>query len=110
MKRLVLLGALLTPWLCSDVQAQPVRCPGSNTVEMRYCAAQAANRSNAALQRKLPKELLRQWQLATRAVCEQAYRPYKDGTIYPQLVVGCDANLNRALLQELRPLDSRDSQ
>jgi hypothetical protein len=30
--------------------------------------------------------------------------PYKDGTIYPQLVVGCDDNLNRALLKEFRGL------
>ena len=27
-----------------------------------------------------------------------SYAPYKDGTIYPQLVAGCDDRLNRALL------------
>ncbi|NDC15136.1 MAG: DUF1311 domain-containing protein, partial [Synechococcaceae bacterium WB9_2_170] len=29
---------------------------------------------------------------------------YKQGTIYPQLVVGCDDHLNRALLKEFQPL------
>ena len=36
-----------------------------------------------------------------------AYAPYKDGTIYPQLVVGCDDHLNRALLKELHPLNNQ---
>ena len=30
--------------------------------------------------------------------------PVKDGTIYPQMVVGCDDRLNRALLQEFKPM------
>ena len=105
MNRLLVIAALLSPWCCSGVRAQPMRCPGTTTVEMRHCAEKAMNQSNAALQRRLPKSLLQQWQATTRAVCEQAYRAYKDGTIYPQLIVGCDDNLNRALLKELRPLE-----
>jgi hypothetical protein len=45
-----------------------------------------------------------QWQEATRALCGAAYSPYKDGSIYPQLVVGCDDRLNRALLKEFKGL------
>ena len=90
----------------SPGQAQPgaIRCPGETTVEMRYCAEQAWQQSNNQLRPKISKTLYTQWQKATRAVCAQAYRPYQEGTIYPQLVVGCDDNLNRALLKEFQPL------
>ena len=85
----------------------PVRCPGDTTLEMRYCAGQALDQSDRQLQRRLSHRLFRQWQEATRAVCAQAYAPYRDGTIYVQLVVGCDDQLNRRLLQEFQSLDQR---
>ena len=37
-------------------------------------------------------------------VCTAAYAPYRQGTIYPQMVVGCDERLNRVLLEELKGL------
>jgi len=55
----------------------------------------------------IARDLLKQWQDTTRAVCAMAYAPYRDGTIYPQLVVACDDHLNRALLQELKALEAR---
>lgn len=110
MKHLVLAAtALLAPWWASGVKAAPIRCPGSNTVEMRYCAEQSWQQSDAQLRRKVSKRLMQQWHDATKALCGAAYGLYKDGTIYPQLVVGCDDRLNRALLKEFRPLDSRDT-
>ena len=36
--------------------------------------------------------------------CAAAYAPYRDGSIYPQMVVGCDDRLNRILLEELKGL------
>jgi hypothetical protein len=33
--------------------------------------------------------------------------PDKDGTIRPQLVMGCDDHLNRALLMELKRIDEQ---
>ena len=53
-----------------------------------------------------PQGTVQQWQEVTRAVCAHAYAPYKDGTIHPQLVVGCDDHLNRALLKEFAPLNN----
>lgn len=108
MRHFLLLSALLLP--ASTAQAQdpkPIHCPGENTVEMRYCAEVSWQQSNDRLQRTIPKELVQQWQEATRAVCHHAYAPFKDGTIYPQLVVGCDDHLNRALLQEFAPLNNQ---
>ena len=44
------------------------------------------------------------WKQATQEVCAVAYAPYRQGTIYPQMVVGCDDRLNRVLLEELKGL------
>jgi len=107
MKRLLLLAIWLLPISAVHAQTPAIRCPGDNTVEMRYCAGLALEHSDNHLQRKIPKDLFKQWQDATRAVCAKAYAPYLDGTIYPQLVVGCDDHLNRALLQEFKGLDDR---
>ena len=74
---------------------------------MRYCAGQSWEQSTDQLKQKLPRQMLQQWQDTTRAICAHAYAPYKDGTIYPQLVVGCDDHLNRALLKELHPLNNQ---
>ena len=74
---------------------------------MRYCAGQSWEQSTDQLKQKLPRQMLQQWQDTTRAICAHAYAPYKEGTIYPQLVVGCDDHLNRALLKELHPLNNQ---
>ena len=107
MNRLLLLGVLLVVIPAAHAQEPKIQCPGENTVEMRYCAGLSWEQSTEQLKRKIPKALLRQWQEATRAVCTHAYALYKDGTIYPQLVVSCDDNLNRTLLQEFRPLNNQ---
>ena len=107
MKHLLLLGLLAV--LPSTTAAQPstIQCPGENTVEMRTCAGRSWEDSTARLKRKVPTALLKQWQEATRSLCAAAYAPYRDGTIYPQLVVGCDDHLNRALLKEFAPLNNQ---
>ena len=107
MKRLLLLDALVLTASPADAQPPAIKCHGENTVEMRYCASKSLEQSDAQLRKKVPKRLMQQWQEATRAVCAAAYSPYQDGTIYPQLVVGCDDNLNRALLKEFQPMDAR---
>jgi hypothetical protein len=104
MKRLLLFGLLLMPISPGKTKTPTIQCPGENTVEMRYCAEQSWQQSDLQLRRKIPTQLYKQWQDATRAVCSQAYGSYKDGTSYPQLVVGCDDHLNRALLKEFQPL------
>ena len=67
---------------------------------MRYCAGKSWEQSDAQLRQKVNKQRMEQWHEATKALCSAAYAPYKDGTIYPQLVVGCDDRLNRAALKE----------
>jgi len=104
MKQLLLIGVLLLPVSAAEAKPPEIQCPGSNTVEMRYCAGQLWEQSTKQLRQKLGKDQFKQWQDATREACAKAYAPYKEGTIYPQLVVGCDDHLNRALLKEFQPL------
>ena len=103
-KRLLCVAALLMPVGEAHAATPPIRCPGTNTFEMRYCAGQSLDKSIALLRQKITTQQYTQWSETTRALCEAAYAPYKDGTIYPQLIVGCDDHLNRALLKELQPL------
>ena len=102
MKRLLLLGVLSLPLSAAHAQGPKIQCSGENTVEMRYCAEKSWEQSDAQLRHKVGKRLMGQWHEATKALCTAAYAPYKEGTIYPQLVVGCDDRLNRALLEEFR--------
>jgi len=82
----------------------PSPCPGETTVDMRACAARSLNQSNAQLQRKLPRTVFLQWQEATRTACARAYTGNQGGTLYPQLLISCDDQLNRALLKQFQPL------
>ena len=102
MKGLLLL--LLLPVMPAKAEQPDIQCPGQNTIEMRWCASQSLDESNADLQKKLPPETLKTWVKATQEVCAAAYALYIQGTIYPQMVVGCDERLNRVLLEELKGL------
>ena len=102
MKGLLLL--LLLPLMPVKAEQASVQCPGLNTAEMRWCASQQWNQSNQLLKEQLEPETLKTWVKATQQVCAAAYAPYRQGTIYPQMVVGCDDRLNRVLLEELKGL------
>ncbi len=104
MKHLLLLGFLALAASPANAKPPAIKCPGDTTVEMRECASKSWEQSDAQLRKKVSKKLMEQWNEATQALCSAAYAPYKEGTIYPQMVVGCDDNLNRALLKEFRGL------
>ena len=97
---------LLLPLPLMPAKAEEPRivCPGLTTYEMRFCASQKWEESNQALKEQLTPATLKKWKAATREVCAAAYAPYRQGTIYPQMVVGCDDRLNRVLLEELNRL------
>ena len=88
------------------VQAEEpdIQCPGANTIEMRWCASKSWEESNQALKEQLEPSTLNKWKAATQEVCAATYAPYRQGTIYPQMVVECDDRLNRVLLQEMEGL------
>ena len=102
MRSLLLL--LLVPLMPVKAEESEIECPGLTTYEMRFCASQRWDQSNQALKEQLPQATLEKWKAATQEVCAAAYAPYRQGTIYPQMVVGCDDRLNRVLLEELKGL------
>ena len=104
MRRLLLAILVLATLGSATTTLAASQCPGSTTIEMRECAGRSLNESNTRLQSKLSKTLLLQWQQATRAACARAYANYEDGTIYLQLMLSCDDQLNRALLKQFQPL------
>ena len=95
---------LFIPMLPIKAGEPEIQCPGLTTYEMRFCTSQSWEQSNKALKEQLTPETLQKWNAATQKVCAAAYAPYRQGTIYPQMVVGCDDRLNRVLLEELRGL------
>ena len=102
--RRLLLPLLLLPLMPAKAEEPDIQCPGANTIEMRWCASKSWEESNQALKQQLSPETLETWKRATQEVCAVAYAPYLEGTIYPQMVVGCDDRLNRALLEEMKGL------
>ena len=103
MKRLLLVF-LLFPLMPLGAQELDIQCPGMNTIEMKWCASKSLEESDQSLRQQLPPETFENWKRTTREVCAVAYAPYRQGTIYPQMVVGCDDRLNRVLLEELQGL------
>ena len=101
---LILLLLLFFPLVPAKAEEPEIQCPGENTIEMRFCASQKWEESNQALKEQLPQATLDKWKAATQEVCAAAYAPYRQGTIYPQMVIGCDDRLNRVLLEELKGL------
>ena len=102
--RTLLLPLLLLPLMQVKAEEPDIQCPGLTTYEMRFCASQSLDQSNQALKEQLPQATLEKWKAATQKVCAAAYAPYRQGTIDPQMVVGCDDRLNRVLLDELKGL------
>ena len=102
--RTLLLPLLLLPLMQVKAAELEIQCPGLTTYEMRLCASQRWEESNQALKEQLPQATLEKWKAATQEVCAAAYASYRQGTIYPQMVVGCDDRLNRVLLDELKGL------
>ena len=94
----------------AKAEVSDIQCPGQNTLEMRWCATKNLQESRAALDRKLSRKTLQSWRQETQEVCAAAYGPYLQGTIYPQLVLGCEDRLNRALMRELKGLGEKTQQ
>ena len=90
----------------SPVKAEQaeINCPGLTTLDMRFCVSQKWKESNHALKKRLSSATMNKWRAATQEVCAAAYAPYRKGTIYPQMVIGCDDRLNRVLLKEFQSL------
>ena len=99
-----LLLLLLLPLTPLKAEARETKCPGLATYEMRVCASQKWEESNWALKKQLTPAVLDKWTAATEEVCAAAYAPYREGTIFPQMIIGCNDRLNLVLIEELQGL------
>lgn len=88
----------------SSFAESPLRCPGQNTLEMQACAAKQRDELQQALAVRLSVEQLALWLRTTREVCQSASAVYRDGSIYGQLVIRCEAILHQALLTQYKGL------
>ena len=92
----------------ADVEQRNISCPGLNTIEMRWCAAQKLQESRKALHSVLAEDAAKSWQKTAELVCDNAYSPYRSGSIYRQMILGCYDRLNRALLNDFTLLGGYD--
>ena len=65
------------------------------------------NDPTESLETQLKASTYEAWKSAKRAVCAEAYAPYREGTIYPLMLMRCDQNLNQTLLEEMKELGER---
>lgn len=104
LKSILILGILSIPIGTANAKNLNIHCPGDSTVEMRYCAGVSLDQSSTTLMKVIGADQFQRWRDTTREMCAKAYAPYKEGTIFPQLAIGCEDHLNRALLKEFEPL------
>ena len=107
MKRTILLAVFLASLTPAVATSRDLGCPGETTLDMRRCASLALDRSERALRSRLSSQRLESWLRSSQRVCEAAYALYSDGSIYPQLVMGCQEDLNRTLWKQLTPMEGR---
>ena len=101
MKTLALSFALLMT--CGNVYAEIVAprksCEGTQ-FQLRVCADKNLIASDAKIKEVLPPELANRWGKVTSEVCEERWQIFKEGSIYPMMLLKCNDNLNRTLLKE----------
>ena len=104
MKRLVLLCALLLSGsnVFGEIVAPRKTCEGTQ-FQLRVCADENLMASDAKIREELPPELATKWEEATTVVCEERWKDFKTGSIYPMMILKCNDNLNRVLLKEFEP-------
>ena len=90
---------------CGNVYAEivpPIKpCEGTQ-FELRVCADKNLIASDAKIREVLPSELAKRWGEVTGEVCEERWQIFREGSIYPMMLLKCNDNLNRTLLKEFR--------
>ena len=87
----------------AEIVAPRKSCEGTQ-FQLRVCADENLIASDAKIREVLASELAIQWGEATRAVCEERWKIFREGSIYPMMLLKCNDNLNRTLLKEFRKL------
>lgn len=83
----------------SPSHAHSLKCPGDTTVAQRECAGILLGKTDAKLKKVININLFLQWESARSQMCNQAFG-HREGSIWPQIEIECNRNLNQALLNE----------
>ena len=79
------------------------------TVNLRFCYKQKINRSDKKLSSKVDSTTLLEWKEIRQKICVDSYglTPSTLGTIHPLIVLRCEEELNKTLLETTKPLNPR---
>ena len=102
--RAFLLFILLIP-LTASAQEQEEYCNQGTTIEMKRCTFKRLVQSDTKLKRELKSKAFEEWVAIRQRMCEEAYMQYKEGTIYPLMILKCSVDMNKTLLQKTRGLN-----
>ena len=80
-------------------------CNEGTTYQMRECAFKKLKKSDNKLMKTMKTKTFEKWVGIRQEMCEQAYEKYKEGTIYPQMIMKCSIELNTKYLQQTKGLN-----
>ena len=86
-------------------QEKGVYCNEGTTYAMRECAFSKLVQSDKKLKQKLKFKTFEEWVGIRQTMCEEAYKQYKEGSIYPLIILKCSVDMNKTLLQKTRGLN-----
>ena len=80
-------------------------CNEGTTDAMRECAFSKLVQSDKKLKQELKSKTFEDWVGIRQKMCEEAYMQYKEGTIYPLMILKCSVDMNKTLLKKTRGLN-----
>ena len=99
-----LLFLLLIPFTAL-AQEKKKYCNEETTYEMRECAFIKLVQSDKTLKQVLKFKTFEEWVGIRQTMCEEAYMQYKEGIIYPMMILRCSVDMNKTLLRKTRGLN-----
>ena len=102
--RSFLLFLLLIP-LPALAQEKEGYCNEGTTYAMRECAFSKLVQSDKKLKQELKSKTFEEWVGIRQTMSEEESMQYKEGMIYPLMILKCFVDMNKILLQKTRGLN-----
>ena len=69
---------------------------------MRECAVSKFVQLDKRFKQEFKSKTFEEWVGIRHRICTEAYMQYKEGTIYPLMILKCSVDMNKTLLQNAR--------
>ena len=102
MRAILFLLLLITLPISANEQED---CREGNTYEMRECEFRRLKAADQKLKKKLKPKTFEDWVSIRTTMCRETYEQYKEGTIYPLVVMRCSIDMNNKLLEKTNGLN-----